>query len=97
MEEIERYLIREQHVDSEVVRGLMISKILKYADIAEGFERWLKKRDYDDGLVVGGYTALDIYNMAPFLDGIGVYNFLVTLRDDPERARLTIEQGFPVK
>lgn len=46
---------------------------------------------------IGGYTAKTIHEIAPQLVGIGVYNFLVTLRDDPEGAKEIIDEGFVVK
>ena len=51
----------------------------------------------DAKLEVNGYTAGDICGMAPLLDGIGVYNFLVDLRDNPEAAQKAIDSGFVVK
>ena len=51
----------------------------------------------EGGVEVDGYRAQDIYEMAPMLDGIGVFNFLVTLRDDPEEGEKMIEEGFRVR
>ena len=95
--EIEKYLIDEKKVESEVVRKLLTEKVTKYDDIRDEFLKWLEVRNYDDmPLEVGGYTAKSVYKMAPMLDGIGVFNFLVTLRDDPEEAQRIIGEGFKV-
>lgn len=96
-EKIEKYLIEETGEESEVVRRRLMEKVLKYDDIAKDFVKWLETRNYGEMKVeVGGYTAGEIYTMAPMLDGIGVFNFLVTLRDNPEGAKKIIEEGFVV-
>jgi hypothetical protein len=51
----------------------------------------------DNPLAVGGYTAQDINNLAPFMDGLGVFTFMVTLREDPAKAKEYIEGGFKRK
>lgn len=92
---IEQYLVEVKKVESPVVREMLRNKVTKYDDIAGEFMKWLETQKYaDDGLVVGDYTAKQIYEMAPELDGIGVFNFLVTLRERPEEARKIIESGF---
>lgn len=96
-ERIERYLREERGVTSEVVRRKLREKVMKYDDIAQEFARWLERREYEEGLEIGGYTARGIYELAPRLDGIGVFNFLVTLRDDPEGAEEMIGEGFRVR
>lgn len=92
---IEKYLLEEKQAFG-VVFVKLFSKITKYEDIAKEFCRWLEVRnyDYDNQIEIGGYSAKKIYEMAPILDGIGVYNFLVTLRDNPEEAARIINEGF---
>lgn len=97
-EKVRKYLEDEAGDESEVVQEMLLEKVMKYDDIAAEFGRWLEARDYAGSkLEVGGYTAAEIYRMAPMLDGIGVYNFLVTLRDNPKVAREIIRSGFAVK
>jgi len=96
-EEIERYLREERGITSDVVRQRLREKVMKYDDIAGEFGRWLERREYKEGVKIEGYTARGIYELAPKLDGIGVFNFLVTLRDDPEGARKIIQEGFVVR
>lgn len=96
-ERIERYLIDEKGVESEIVRQKLREKVMKYDDIVAEFDEWLDERRYrKEGIKVAGYGASDIYKMAPMLDGVGVFNFLVTLRDEPEEAERIIESGFVV-
>lgn len=95
---IMKYLIDEKAM-KPVVAERNLKKVTRYEDIAQEFEEWIKTRKYkgEGALRVEGYTAADICRMAPFMDGLGVFNFLVTLRDQPEKAKQYIAQGFPMK
>lgn len=95
-EKIERYLRSEKNVESALVREMLCRKVMKHDDIAGWFAEWLETRKYVDDMKAGGYTAEDIYKIAPWLDGIGVFNFLVTLRDDPDDAKKIISEGFVI-
>lgn len=93
-----KYLIREKHCPEQSMTD-MILKITKYDDIYQEFLSWLGRRDYQtpNPVTVEGYSAQNIYDVANFLDGIGVYNFLVDLRDNPIQAKKYLEEGFPQK
>lgn len=92
---LEKYLVTELKVTGGLM-FMMIDKIKKYDDIYNEFCYWLEKRNYDkeNPIEVAGYTAKQIVELNPKLDGIGVYNFLITLREEPERAKKYIETGF---
>lgn len=92
---LEKYLVTELKVTGGLM-FMMMDKIKKYDDIYDEFCCWLEKRNYDkeNSVEVAGYTAKQIFELNPKLDGIGVYNFLVTLREEPERAKKYIESGF---
>jgi uncharacterized membrane protein len=98
MNTIMDYLLKEKQM-TEVVASRTEKKISKYEDIRKEFEYWINNKTYnvDNPLVVVGYTAQDIYKLAPFMDGLGVFNFMVTLRDDPSKAKEYIESGFKRK
>ncbi len=98
MEKIIKYFIDEKAV-SEVVAKVLAKSLLKYADIRDEFIYWLNNRDYNapNAISIGGYSACDVHEMAPFLDAAGVYNFMVTLRDNPIKAQAYIKNGFPRK
>jgi hypothetical protein len=95
---IKDYLLKEKQM-TEVVAARTEKKVSKHEDIRKEFEFWIKNKTYnaDNPLVVGGYTAQDIYNLAPFMDGPGVFTFMVTLREDPGKAKEYIEGGFKRK
>ena len=91
-----RYLIKEKNQNPEVAI-MAIENVIKYDDIREDFLRWLQERNYTNSpLIINDYTPEQIFKLAPFLDGIGIYNFMVTLRDHPEQAKQCIDEGFPV-
>ncbi|MBQ6154905.1 hypothetical protein IJI99_03475 [bacterium] len=93
--QLERYLITEKKITGGLLL-VMSEKIQRYDDIFNEFCYWLEHRNYNlpQPLVVNGYTAEQIYKLNPELDGIGVYNFLITLREAPERAEQYIKEGF---
>lgn len=98
LEKILDYLMDEKDC-TEVAAGQVAAKLTKYDDIKTEFLGWLATGKYpvDVAVTVNGYTAVKISEIAPVLDGAGVYNFLVTLRDNPEEARQIIAEGFVAK
>jgi hypothetical protein len=98
MNVITEYLLKEKHM-IDIVAAMTEKKVSKYDDIRGEFESWIKNKSYntDNPLAVCGYTAQDIYNLAPFMDGLGVFNFMVTLREDPAKAKEYIDNGFKRK
>lgn len=92
------YFINEKGTTKPVAKVLTKS-LTKYPDIQAEFVEWIAMRNYDfpSPLTIEGYTAKQIHEIEPSLDAAGVYNFMVTLRDDPEKARDYIKRGFPTK
>lgn len=90
------YLTTEKK-QKPAVATMLCEKVSRYDDIKSEFLEWLDKRNFnlDHAVTIEGYSAADIHRLAPFLDGIGVYNFLVTLREKPDFAKKIIAQGFP--
>lgn len=73
-------------------------KLSKYDDIKSEFEIWIDTKEYPAaGIEIEEYNAAKISELAPFMNGVGVYNFLVTLRENPVLAKQTIADGFPRK
>lgn len=97
MEKVLNYLINELN-QSERVAKRNAAKLCKYEDIKDEFLVWTNSNEFDEiGVSVDGYTAKKIHELAPFMNGVGVYSFMVTLRDNPELAHETIKAGFPRK
>lgn len=97
MDKIKKYLYEEKGV-TEVVAEILYEDLSKYSDIKEEFLMWLDKRTFDlpNPIEINGYTAKKTYDINPSFDAIGVYSFMVTLRDNPQKAQAYIERGFPI-
>ena len=87
------YCTKELRVSPEEAERLF-KKVSKYEDIYSEFLSWIDNRKYTNRIIVGDYSSEQIYKLAPSLSGIGIYNFMVTLRDNPELAREIIQSGF---
>ena len=98
MKKIVDYLINERKQKPELAEKIALP-IEKHNDICAELEQWIEKRAYpqDNPLSVEGYTAAMISKLAPFMDGVGVYNFLVTLRERPDNGKRIIAEGFKRK
>ena len=98
MEEIKQYLLNERKI-SPVLLERMLPKFEKHQDIAEELTLWIQTKEYvtANPVIVEGYTASDIHRLAPFLDGVGVFNFMISLRERPEKAKQQLAAGFPRK
>ena len=98
IEKIFRYLVSERTQKPEVAAKISAS-FEKHADIRAELEAWIDTQKYpqNNPLMVEGFTAEAISRLAPFMDGVGVYNFLVSLRERPENAKRIIAEGFSRK
>lgn len=98
MEKIINYLVSVRKQKPEVAAKIS-EPLAKHSDIRAELETWLESQEYpqDKPLTIEGYTAEMISKLAPFMDGVGVYNFLVTLRERPDNAKRIIAAGFPRK
>ena len=101
MKEIIIKYLKEELKESDQRVEENYSKIEKQPDILNEFENWIKERRYPEenngAVVVNGYSAKKLSEIAKFLEPIGVYNFLVDLRERPEEALEDIKKGFPRK
>lgn len=98
MEKIIHYFTVEKGV-TEVVAKVLLKTLSKYPDIESEFIYWIDNRNYNapNAVEIAGYSAEKVSKIAPSLDAAGVYNFMVTLRDDPEKAQYYLKNGFPRK
>ena len=98
MEKIVKYLVNACNQKPEVAAKIA-SPFERHVDIRAELEKWLEREEYpqENPLMVEGYTAEMIAKLAPFMDGVGVYNFMVTLRERPENGKRIIAEGFKRK
>ena len=95
MEKLRKHLIDELG-QSEEAALQVAKKISKHDDILEELEHWIDNRELQKSnpLRVEGYAAEDISKLAPFMETVGLYSFLVTLRERPEVGKIIISNGF---
>ena len=98
MEKIISYLINECGQKPQVANKVS-SSFEHHDDIRAELEKWIEQREYpqDNPILVEDYTAEEISKLAPFMNGVGVYNFLITLRERPEKGKQIIAEGFLLK
>jgi len=98
METTVNYLVNERGQKPQVASKIA-APLEKHSDIRTELEQWIEVREYaqDNPVVIEGYTAEMISKLAPFMDGVGVYNFMVTLRERPENGKRIIAEGFKRK
>lgn len=96
MDEIIRYFVEEKK-ETPVVARILEKPLIKYDDIKDAFLDWLITRNYSNAPVVGEYNPQKIHELNPELDASGVYQFLVTLRDNPNKAEEYIKNNFSKK
>ena len=98
MKNIINYLVNVRNQKPEVAAKVSLP-LEKHEDIRAELEKWIEQQEYpkSNPLTIEGYTAEMIASLAPFMDGVGVYNFMVTLRERPDNAKRIIAEGFPRK
>lgn len=84
---------------SQYVQQKTLKKFDEHQDIKEELIHWIQTREYekDAPIEIEGYSAENIAQLAPFMNAIGVYSFLISLRTNTEWALQTIKDGFPRK
>ena len=98
MDKILSYLTEDRKVKPEAARKICAA-FERHDDIRAELECWVDARAYpqDNPIIINGYTAEKVAGLAPFMDGVGVYNFMITLRERPDSAEKIIAAGFPRK
>jgi hypothetical protein len=95
-----KYLTDEMSTAPELSESIY-SKLERHPDILSEFENYLTKREYPDessgAIVVNGYSAKKLSEIAKFLNPSGVYTYLVYLREKPEEALSDLQKGLPRK
>ena len=95
-DKIVSYLVNKRNQKQEAAAKIA-SPFEKHNDIRAELEVWIDQQKFtqNNPLKIEGYTAEMISKLAPFMDGVGVYNFMVTLRERPDNGKRIIAEGFP--
>lgn len=93
----------KKYYESVGVNPLLLKKKLakfeKHPDIAAEFAYWIECGEFKENhcVTVASYTAKSLASLSKFLCGEGSFMLLIELRDDPERAKKRIADGFTLK
>jgi hypothetical protein len=97
MDSVNKYLL-EVLGQSSAVAEKNRKDIAKYDDIKNEFVYCIENDSFpDEPIAVEGYSSKDIQNMAPFMNYLGIYKFLISLRENPDEAKQIIKEGFKIK
>ena len=76
-------------------------KFNQYEDIVNEFANCISGKQFnysDNGIVVEGYSAKSLKEkVGNKLSDLGVYNYLIYLRENPNEAKKDLAAGLPVK
>jgi len=94
---IAKYLIDECN-KSEAFAASCIQKITAHPDIMTAFVEWIHVRDFRliSAPVVQGIDVIQLH-MTGKLTPVGVFNYLIYLRNKPEEALEALQSGLPRK
>ena len=95
--------IIEKYYQQGKLPKILLDKKLKQLganeDIAAEFESWIQSGKYStcNPISVEGYTAEKLASMSPYLDGEGAFMLLIELKENPDKAKNRIAEGFKMK
>lgn len=89
---IYNYLINKFQVGSDAAR-LVANKYTAHPALRQELETYIEQ-GVIGRIEIEGYTVTSILKMAPFLQVVGAYGFLVTLKETPAIARNIIRKAF---
>lgn len=93
-EQIKSYLLSECGL-SEKRADASIAKLARHKDIYLEFAEYVSKQDFpEDGIKVCEYDAAALHQDYP-LSPLGAYNYLIYLREMPEKALSDLKAGLP--
>lgn len=94
-------VIAEYYAQANILPFLMnqkAEKLERNPDISDEFEYWITHKKYkSNGLIINGYSAQSLANLSRFLDGEGAFMLLIELRENPDKAKRQIQEGFKLK
>ena len=95
-EQIRNYLLSDGGL-SERRADMTISKLARHKDIYLEFSEYVAKKAFpEEGISVAGYTA-EVLNQNYPLSPLGAYNYLIYLREMPEKALADLKAGLPTR
>jgi len=95
-------IIKEYYAKAKVMPVIMkqkLNKLQQHTDVSQEFEYWIQNGIYtiENCVSVNGYTAQKLSELSEFVDGEAAFMLLIELRENPERAKRRISEGFRLK
>lgn len=95
-------VIKDYYLQNGFPVKLLESKVRKleeHKDILREFEMWVQNKEYCDAnpVSVEGYTAKDLSQTYPMLNGDGAFMMLIALRENPQSAVKMLKDGMKIK
>lgn len=90
-----QYLMTQKGMTPKIA-GNICEKMERHPDIMKEFAGYIEADAFpaEDAIVVEGYTAQQIFETT-YLQPTGAYNYLISLRETPERAVSQLKKGLP--
>lgn len=95
MNQIKDYLVKNCGMN-EYFAMQLIAKMGKHADIMNEFVEYTRTHEYKDGVKSGEWTAKSLSKKLPHLEANTIFEFMVGLRDEPEKYEGYIAGGAPI-
>lgn len=88
-----------EHGTPQVILNKKLKDFEQNPDIASEFETWISSGQYkgNGAVSVEGYTAKQLSEVSPLLNGESAFIMLIELRNNPDKALKQIQKGFKIK
>ena len=95
-------IIEEYYAQANPISAILkqkMKKLQQHTDVLQEFEYWIQNSTYKtvNCVTVNGYSAQKIAELSEFADGETAFMLLIELRENPERAKHKISEGFRLK
>ena len=95
-------IIEEYYAQAKAMPIIMkqkLNKLQQHTDVLHEFEYWVQNGIYKtvNCVSVNGYTAQKLSELSEFVDGEAAFMLLIELRENPDRAKRRISEGFLLK
>ena len=92
-----QYLVNECGKNEVFVKNCL-EKMEKHPDVMSAFVEWISVRDFNNihAPTVCGIDVMKLHNTGK-LTPVGVFNYLIYLRNNPKEALDALEKGLPRK
>ncbi len=89
--------LKESGMSEKMIDG-SVSKLKEHEDVLKAFHSYIMSMEYPEGPIIEGYSPKSLHEEAgDKLSPLGVMNYMIYLRQEPERALKDLKAGLPRK